>query len=163
MSRDIEASVRDGVTTESGGGYLVVVVGFDGSETAERALKSAKRFIAGRLGSLIVVFVARVPGTAAMTPAALGEIRYSLDAEADQIAAALPRLLGEERRWRFARRDGDAAEQLMAVAREEASSFGPDASVIVVVGKASSRLHQYLGSVPVGLVRHECFPVVVVP
>lgn len=163
MASHIETSVRDGETPESGADFLVVVVGFDGSGPAERALQSAKRLIVGRLGSLVVVFVARVPGTAAMSPSALGEIRYSLDAEADQIATALPTLLGEERRWRFVRRDGEAAEQLMAVAREEASSFGADASVIVVVGKASSRLHHYLGPVPVGLVRREYFPVVVVP
>lgn len=146
-----------------GGDYLVVVVGYDGSAAADRALQSARRLIAGRLGSLVVVYVARISGTVAMSPAALGEVRYSLDAESNQIAAALPTLLGEERRWRFVRRDGEAAEQLMAVAREEAASFGADASVIVVVGKASSRLHHYLGSVPVGLVRNECFPVFVVP
>ncbi|HEY5272445.1 MAG TPA: hypothetical protein VIJ34_04325 [Acidimicrobiales bacterium] len=51
----------------------------------------------------------------------------------------------------------------MAVAHDESASFGPDASVIVVVGKASKPLHHLVGSVPVGLVRHERFPVVVVP
>jgi nucleotide-binding universal stress UspA family protein len=163
MTKDVEQSASDSETAGQGSDYLLVVVGFDGSEPAERALQSARRLVAGRLGSLVVVFVARVPGTAAMSPAALGEIRYSLDAEGDQIASALPTLLGKEQRWRFVRRDGDVAEQLMKVAREEASSFGPDAAVIVVVGKASSRLHHYLGSVPVGLVRHESFPVVVVP
>jgi nucleotide-binding universal stress UspA family protein len=163
MTSDVEASVTDSGPAERSADYLLVIVGFDGSEPSVRALQSAKQFIAGRLGSLVVVFVARVPGTAAMSPAALGEIRYSLDAEADQHAASLPALLGSERRWRFERRDGDVAEQLMLVAREEASSFGSDATVIVVAGKASSRLHHYLGSVPVGLVRHECFPVVVVP
>jgi len=163
MTQDVERSASDSETAGQGSDYLLVVVGFDGSEPAERALQSARRLIAGRLGSLVVVFVARVPGTAAMSPAAFGEIRYSLEAEGEQIASALPTLLGKEQRWRFVRRDGDVAEQLMKVAQEEASSFGPDAAVIVVVGKASSRLHHYLGSVPVGLVRHEFFPVVVVP
>lgn len=163
MRSDVETTGNDRLAAERATDYLLVVVGFDGSEPSKRALQSAKRLIAGRLGSLVVVFVARVPGTAAMSPSALGEIRYSLEAEARQLAATLPSLLGDEQRWRFESRDGDVAEQLMLVAREEASSFGPDAAVILVVGKASSRLHHYLGSVPVGLVRHECFPVVVVP
>jgi nucleotide-binding universal stress UspA family protein len=163
MATQIEVSVPDGETLEKRSDYLVVVVGFDGSEPAARALESAKKLIAGRLGSLVVVFVARAPGTAALNPSAIAEIRYSLDAEAKQLESALPALLGQERRWRFERRDGEVAEQLMSVAREEGASFGPDASVMVVVGKASKRLHHLVGSVPVGLVRHESFPVVVVP
>jgi nucleotide-binding universal stress UspA family protein len=163
MATQLEVPVRDTELAAKRADYLAVVVGFDGSEAAARALKSSKEFIAGRLGSLVVVFVARIPGSAAMSPSAIGEIRYGLDAEAQQLASALPALLGEERRWRFERRDGEVADQLMAVAREVSASFGPDASVVVVVGKASSRLHHLIGSVPVGLVRHECFPVVVVP
>jgi nucleotide-binding universal stress UspA family protein len=162
MATDIEMSVPHGETLERSD-YLLVVVGFDGSEASKRALESAKRLIAGRLGSLVVVFVAHLPGAAAMSPSAIGEIRFSLDAEARQLATALPEILGEERRWRFVRRDGEVADQLMSVAREESASFGPDASVMVVVGKASKRLHHVVGSVPVGLVRNECFPVVVVP
>ena len=163
MATHIEMSVPDGGTLGTRSDYLVVVVGFDGSDASKRALESAKKLIAGRLGVLVVVFVARVPGAAAMNPSAIGEIRYSLDAEAQQLASVHPALLGEERRWRFERRDGEVAEQLMSIAREEGASFGPDASVIVVVGKASKRLHHLIGSVPVGLVRRECFPVVVVP
>lgn len=163
MATRIGTSVPEGTTLGTRSDYLVVVVGFDGSEASERALQSAKKLIAGRLGVLVVVFVAKASGVAAMNPSAIGEIRYGLDAEARQLESALPALLGEERRWRFVRRDGEVAEQLMAVAREEDASFGPDASVMVVVGKASKRLHHLVGSVPVGLVRHESFPVVVVP
>jgi nucleotide-binding universal stress UspA family protein len=163
MATDIEMPVADGATLGNRSDYLLVVVGFDGSEAAERALESAKKLIAGRLGSLVVVFVAHLPGAAAMNPSAIGEIRYSLDAESQQLARELPALLGEERRWRFERRDGEVAEQLMSVARDESASFGPDASIMVVVGKASKRMHHLVGSVPVGLVRHECFPVIVVP
>jgi nucleotide-binding universal stress UspA family protein len=163
MATRIETGVSEGTTLGARPDYLVVVVGFDGSEASERALESAKKLIAGRLGVLVVVFVAKPSGVAAMNPSAIAEIRYGLDAEARQLEGALPALLGEERRWRFERRDGEVAEQLMSVAREECASFGPDASVMVVVGKASKRLHHLVGSVPVGLVRHESFPVIVVP
>jgi nucleotide-binding universal stress UspA family protein len=163
MATRMDTAVPDGATVGAQSGYLVVVVGFDGSEASERALESAKRLIAGRLGVLVVVFVAKPSGAAAMNPSAMSEIRFGLAAEARQLESALPALLGEERRWRFERRDGEVADQLMSVAREEAGSFGPEATVMVVVGKASSRLHHLVGSVPVGLVRRESFPVVVVP
>jgi nucleotide-binding universal stress UspA family protein len=163
MATQIETPVPVGAAFGTRSDYLVAVVGFDGSDASVRALESAKRFILGRLGVLVVVFVARTPGTAAMSASAIGEIRSSLDAEARQLESSLPALLGEERRWRFERCDGEVAEQLMAVARKESASFGPDASVVVVVGKAAKRLHHLVGSVPVGLVRHESFPVVVVP
>jgi nucleotide-binding universal stress UspA family protein len=163
VATNIETSVPSGGKLGASPDYLVVVVGFDGSDASERALESAKNLIAGRVGVLVVVFVARTPGTAAMSPSTIGEIRYSLDAEAQQLERMLPALLGDERRWRFERRDGEVADQLMSVAREQGVAFGPDASVMVVVGKASKRLHHLVGSVPVALVRHECYPVVVVP
>jgi len=104
MATRTEISPQDAGTLEARSDYLAVV-GFDGSEASERALHSAERFIRGRLGSLVVVFVARAPGAAAMSPSATSEIRSALDAQAEQLASVIPTLLGEERRWRFERRE----------------------------------------------------------
>jgi nucleotide-binding universal stress UspA family protein len=143
--------------------HLIAVVGFDGSEPSLRALRSASDLISGRLGSLVVVFVAHPSTSAAMSPYAQSEARLALDGEALESLADARALLGDEGRWRFERRDGSIAEQLMAVARETADSYGSDTSVVVVVGKAAKSIHHLAGSVPVSLVRHEQFPVLVVP
>src|SRR6266480_998487 len=51
-----------GTARSSPGAPVVVVVGFDGSEPAQRALDAAARLLRGRDGQLEVVHVAPVPG-----------------------------------------------------------------------------------------------------
>jgi nucleotide-binding universal stress UspA family protein len=77
--------------------------------------------------------------------------------------AVRDRLADIESRWRFQRRDGAIAHKLTAVADELSRDYGDDAQVVIVVGSAMHSLHHVVGSVPVALVRHAKYPVVVVP
>src|SRR5580704_3813430 len=47
---------------------LAVVVGFDGSESAYRALDAATQLISGRPGRVVVVYVAHLSAAAAFSP-----------------------------------------------------------------------------------------------
>jgi nucleotide-binding universal stress UspA family protein len=143
---------------------LVVVVGFDGSESAFRALEAAAQLISGRPGGLVVVYVAHLSAAAGFSPEALAESLKGFDAIVEQFNDAIRnRLEGVEPRWSLQRRDGIVAPELIAVADQASVDHGDDASVVIVVGSAMHTLHHLVGSVPVALVRHAKYPIVVVP
>jgi nucleotide-binding universal stress UspA family protein len=150
--------------TEPRAGRLVVVVGFDGSESAFRALDAATQLISGRPGGLVVVYVAHLSAAAGFSPEALVESRKGFDAIEEQFNDAIRnRLEGVEPRWSLERRDGIVAPELIAVANDASRDNGEDASVVIVVGSAMHTYHHVVGSVPVALVRHAKYPIVVVP
>ena len=61
-ARTLEQWVKSlvGEPAESSPARLLVVVGFDGSRSAHRALDAATRLISGRPGSIVVVYVAHM-------------------------------------------------------------------------------------------------------
>ena len=143
---------------------LIVVVGFDGSESAYRALDASALLISGRVGTVEVVYVAHMAPGAEMSASALTESLKAFDsAELEFTDAVRDRLADIEYRWRFQRRDGLIAHELIAVADELRRDYGDDTQVVIVVGSAMHTLHHVVGSVPVALVRHAKYPVVVVP
>jgi nucleotide-binding universal stress UspA family protein len=84
---------------------------------------------------------------------------------ADEVRAHLQasHLRGAAQHWHFQRRDGAIADQLIAAADDLARRHGPDASVVIVVGRAEHGYHHLLGSVPRTLERHNHYPVIVIP
>jgi nucleotide-binding universal stress UspA family protein len=143
---------------------LIVVVGFDGSDPAYRALDASALLIAGRTGSVEVVFVAHVASFAEMSTDAVSESLKAFDkTELEFYDAVRDRLSHVKLQWRFQRRDGSVARELVSVADELSREYGEDSQVVIVVGSAVHSVHRYVGSVPVGLVRHGKYPVVVVP
>ena|ERR1700722_1684400 len=143
---------------------LVVVVGFDGSQCAYRALDASALLISGRVGTVDIVFVAHMASAAEMSADAVAESMKAFDsAELMFVDAVRDRLADIESRWRFQRRDGPVAQELIAVADELSRDYGQDAQVVIVVGSAMHTLHHIVGSVPVALVRRAKYPVVVVP
>ena len=71
---------------------LHVVVGYDGTPPASRALDAAIRLLRGREGSIEVSYVARVPGLDMLSADAIVEARAGFDEiEKDRCAARPPR------------------------------------------------------------------------
>ncbi len=66
-------------------------------------------------------------------------------------------------RWRLERRDGGIAHELVAAADRVSRDCGADATIVIVVGSAMYAYHHVLASVPVALVRHARYPILVVP
>ena len=143
---------------------LLVVVGFDGTASSERALRSSLRLLSGRSGLLEVVYVASPPATVAFSAEAMAEMRAGFDEERRMLAERCESIIAPYGvAWHFQRRDGDVAHELLAVAEDLAESGGGEARVGLVVGGSAHRIHRYLNCVPLKLIRSDRFGVVVVP
>jgi nucleotide-binding universal stress UspA family protein len=142
---------------------LHLVVGYDGSPPASRALESAAALMQGRTGRIDVVYVAHLSSTVMLSADAVAE----MEADFDEIAGELRKqadeqLRGRDLAWEFGRRQGVIAEELIAAATGIRTDH-PDDTVVIVVGSSSHAMHRMVGSVAVSLARHAPVPLVVVP
>jgi nucleotide-binding universal stress UspA family protein len=144
-------------------GKLYLVVGYDGSAPAVRALDAAVSLLHDRDGSIDVVYVAHLTSLEMMSPGALAEMEMSFDQMAQDLQAqAGKQLTGHEERWRFERRQGMIPEQLVGAAAQILDAH-PGDTVAIVVGSSSQAAHRMIGSVAVRLARHASVPLVIVP
>jgi nucleotide-binding universal stress UspA family protein len=142
---------------------LFLVVGYDGSPPASRALDAAVRLLRGRAGRIEVVYVAHLPGIDMMSAGAVAEMEVSFnEIEQDLRTAVGEQLRDREDRWGYERREGLIADQLIMVA-EGIGDAHPGDTVVIVVGSSSTALHRVVGSVAVNLARRAPVPIVVVP
>jgi len=142
---------------------LYLVVGYDGSSPAIRALDAAIRLLHGRTGSIEVLYVAHLPSLDALSPGAVGEMEANFDDIAQELyAAASEQLRDLDERWRFERRGGLIADELIAAAAAIHDAH-PGDTVVIVVGSSSHTMHRVVGSVAVSLARRSAVPLVVVP
>ena len=144
-------------------GDLHLVVGYDGSAPATRALDAAAALLQGRDGSIDVVYVAHLTTAEMMSAGAIAEMESSFDEMArDLRAQASEQLRGREERWRFERGQGMIADVLIETA-EKLRDAHPGDNVAIVVGSSSQAMHRLVGSVAVGLARRAPVPLVIVP
>jgi len=144
-------------------GSVHLVVGYDGSPPASRALDAAVRLLQGRTGRIDVVYVAHLSSLAMLSPGAIAEMESDFDEIAQQLrAAAAEQLRGGAAAWGFERRQGMVPQELIAVATAIGEA-GPGNTVAIVVGSSSHATHRVVGSVAVSLARHSPVPLVIVP
>ena len=142
---------------------LRLVVGYEGSPPASRALDAAVNLLQGRTGQIEAVYVAHIPSMAALSPGAVSELETDFDdIEQELRTMAAEQLRGREQHWGFERRQGLIAEELIAAGRDLGAAH-PQATVVIVVGSSSLAAHRVVGSVAVSLARHSPVPLVVVP
>jgi nucleotide-binding universal stress UspA family protein len=142
---------------------LYLVVGYDASPPATRALDAAIRLLYGRAGSIEVLYVAHLPSIDSLSPDAVGEMEASFDDIAQELqTAASEQLRDHEERWRFERREGLVSEELIGAATDIRDAH-PGDSVVIVVGSSSHAMHRVVGSVAVSLARRSTVPLLVVP
>jgi nucleotide-binding universal stress UspA family protein len=139
-----------------------LVVGYDGSPPATRALDTAVNLLQGRFGGIEVVYVAHIPTMASLSAGAVAELESDFDDVEKELRTMAGEQLRGEERWGFERRQGLIAEQLLAAAKDTAAAH-PDSAVVLVVGSSSLVAHRVLGSVAVTLARHAPVPLVIVP
>jgi len=144
-------------------GFLHLVVGYDGSPPARRALDAAVRLLQGRTGRIDVVYVAHLSSLAMLSPGAIAEMESDFDEIEQQLrAAAAEQLRDRAADWGFERRQGIVPGELIAVATATGDA-GPGSTVAIVVGSSSHATHRVVGSVAVSLARHSPVPLVIVP
>jgi nucleotide-binding universal stress UspA family protein len=146
------------------GNQLVLVVGYDGTAPAERALRAAAERLDGTAGRMEVVFVGHIPTTVAFAPLAMGSVKEGLEQEAANLAERLDEVLNPYGvKWHFQRRDGEIAPALLAAAEEQLEAEGPDTHLVLVLGGSGHKVDRYLNSTPAKVLRQDRFEVFVVP
>ncbi len=150
-------------TAAPSGGFLHIIVGYDGSPPASRALDAAVRLLQGRAGRIEVVWVAHLSSTVMMSAGAIAEMEESFsELEPEMRDQAAGQLDGTGLDWGFERLQGVIADELIAVANGLRDTR-PGQTVVIVVGSSSHVAHRVVGSVTVSLARHSPVPVVIVP
>jgi nucleotide-binding universal stress UspA family protein len=149
--------------TAAPAGNLYLVVGYDGSPPAVRALDGAVRLLSGRSGSIEVLYVAHLPSMDMLSADAVAEMEVNFDDIARELHdQASEQMSGREERWSFERRQGLIAEELIAAATGIRDAH-PGDTVAIAVGSSSHAMHRMVGSVAVSLARRSPVPLVVVP
>jgi nucleotide-binding universal stress UspA family protein len=96
---------------------LRIVVGYDGSAPASRALDAAVRLLRGRIGCIDVVWVAHLSSTVRLSADAIVEMEAAFDELKPELRAqAAGQLRGRGAIWEFQRRQELIADELLAVA-----------------------------------------------
>ena len=140
-----------------------LVVGFDGSPPATRALDAAVRLLSVRPGQITVLWVAHLTSTVELSADAVAIVESDFGKVAGELrATGAERLDGSRVPWEFRWRQGSIAQELIAAA-ESIHAARPDDVVSIVVGSSSSAMHRIVGSVAVNLARHSPVPVMIVP
>ena len=140
-----------------------LVVGFDDSPPAQRALDAAARLLSVRPGRITVVWVAHVASAVELSAAAIAIVESDFNQVAAELrTAAAQRLEDSGVPWDFQWRQGLVAQELIAVA-ESVPAGRPDDVVCIVVGSSSSAMHRVVGSAAVNLARHSPVPAIIVP
>ena len=143
---------------------LHLVVGFDGSPPAVRALETSARMLSVRPpGRITVAWVAHLSSGVELSADATAIVESDFDQVAAEIrAAAAERLAGTALTWDFQWRQGLIGQELIAIA-ESVQAERPDDVVVILVGSSSSLMHRVVGAVAVTLARHSPVPITVVP
>ncbi len=159
MSPQRESAIGDVVNIDQAR-RPVVVVGIDGSELSESALRRSLPVVELVGAELVIVFVRELPSLAVSRFSAdalaalsntLDELEASCEAEVEKILAT------SSIRWRFLVRDGEPAHEILEVAHEEGASC-----IIIgatIHGAVSSLV---LSSVAAHLLHHSDVTVVIV-
>jgi nucleotide-binding universal stress UspA family protein len=143
--------------------FLHLVVGYDGSPPASRALDAAVRLLHGRTGGIDVVYVAHLSSVVMFSPGAIAQMESDFNLiEQELRAAAEEQLGGTGAAWEFRRRQGIIADELLAAAKDIRDAHAGE-SVVIVVGSSSQATHRIVGSVAVDLARHSPVPLIIVP
>ena len=144
--------------------HVVLVVGYDGTEPAQRALQTAAGILERSPGRMEVVFVAHVPAAASFSPQSIPAFREGFDHDAEVLESRVEETLAStDVKWHFQRRSGEIASELLAAGEEQFAGEGPDTRVVLVVGGPAHKVDRYLNSTPTKVIRHDRFEVFVVP
>ena len=147
-------------------GNLYLIVGYDGSAPAARALDAAAALLRGREGGIDIVYVPHLPAMDMMSPDAVAGMETTFDEiTRDLHAQASEQLRGREERWQFERGQDMLTDIPGVLARvaEKVRDAHPGDNVAIVVGSSSQARHRLVGSVAVSLARHSTVPIVIVP
>jgi nucleotide-binding universal stress UspA family protein len=158
LERPVAAPYAASVTAPASPAAVDLVVGVDGSEQARHALDWAVGLLGERPGALHAVYVDHPAGgdLSGFGYQEMAEARQQAAADVQALVAATATRAGIT--WTFERRDGSPAEEILAAAKDRAGGPG----TVIVVGRAGHAARHLIGSVPVRLLHHSPYPVLVI-
>jgi nucleotide-binding universal stress UspA family protein len=144
------------------GAVTEVVVGFDNSGPARRALSQAVALAAAGPASLHVVYADHVIIDSDLSGFGHAEMAESRDQEAAAVAGAAAEIVDPAGlRYTFERRQAAPADAILAAAG--ALTGTADGGPVIVVGRSGHTARHLLGSVPAHLLHHSPYPVLTIP
>jgi len=158
------APAEPGVTVPGPGAGrpVTLVVGFDDSEPARRALIWAADLLRARPGALHVIYSDHVLIDSDLTGFAHAEMEQDRDAKAARVAAAAAEIAAAAGvPYTFERREESPADAIMHAAGLHAAAE-PASPPVIVAGRSHHAAHHVLGSVPVRLLNQSPYPVLTI-
>lgn len=139
-----------------------IVVGFDNSAPARRALGEAARLAAARSASLRVVYADHAVIDSDLSGFGHAEMEAARDRDAAAAAKAAAEIVAEAGvPYTFERRRDAPADAILAAAGDIAAA--PEGGPVIVVGRSGHAARHLLGSVPARLLHHSPYPVLTIP
>jgi nucleotide-binding universal stress UspA family protein len=141
---------------------ISLIVGFDNSEPARRALIWSADLLKSRTGTLHVVYADHVVVDSDLSGFAHTEMEEDRDQKAAgvaQAAAEIATAAGVP--YTFERRQGTPAEAIMSAA-EIQDAAEPASMPVIVTGRSHHAAHRIIGSVPVELLHESPYPVLTI-
>jgi len=141
---------------------VALVVGFDDSEAARRALIWAADLLHTRPGTLHVIYADHPLIDSDLSGFARAEMDQTRDDKAASVAAAAAQLAAAAATpVTFERRQEPPAEALLHAADLHAAA-DPASPPVIVTGRSRHAAHQVIGSVPVRLLHQSPYPVLTI-
>ncbi len=143
---------------------ISLVIGFDNSEPARRALSWSARLAGSRPGTLHIIYADHMIIDSDLSGFGHAEMTAARDQEAVGVAEAAAEIVaGASVPYTFERRQGAPADAIMSGASAQAASARDEGGPIIVLGRSGHAAHHVLGSVPVRLLHHSPYPVLTIP
>jgi nucleotide-binding universal stress UspA family protein len=141
---------------------VTLVVGFDNSEPARRALIWGADLLLARPGTLHVVYADHVLIDSDLSGFAHQEMEDARDKKAAGVAEAAAEIAAAAGLpYTFQRRPGSPADAILAAASIQ-DDAEPASTPIIVTGRSHHAAHQIIGSVPVQLLHQSPYPVLTI-
>ena len=141
-----------------------VVVGFDNSVPAQRALAWAARQAAARRVTLHIIYADQAGLDSDLSGFAYAELAAARDEEASAVERAAAQIVaGAGVPYTFEQREGAPADAILAGASARAAVALDGSDPVIVVGRSGRAAHHVLGSVPVRLLHRSPYPVLAIP
>jgi hypothetical protein len=141
---------------------VALVVGFDGSEPARRALRWSADLLHARPGTLHVVYADHVLIDSDLSGFARAEMEQARDQKAASVAEAAAQIAAAAGvPYSFERRQGSPADAILHAASIQDAAAAAS-TPLVVTGRSAHAAHHVIGSVPVRLLHQSPYPVVTI-
>ena len=141
---------------------VTLVVGFDNSEPARRALIWGADLLRARSGTLHVVYADHVLVDSDLSGFAYSEMEDDRDEKAASVTAAAAEIATAAGvPYTFERRPGSPADAILSAASIQ-DAAEPASTPVIVTGRSHHAVHQIIGSVPVQLLHQSPYPVLTI-